>query len=243
MAKPTVRPQETEKLTISQLNKIGERLRKGRANDDDVRRLDLYISSFTPAFDHVFNDLTQSGLNPGGRPHKTTPSIVAKLNRERSRLSKIQDIAGCRIEVPNRVEQDRIAAQLQAKYSGAKLQDRREHPSHGYRAVHLIVAVSGRLVEIQIRTPLQHEWASVTEKLADLFDDITIKYGGGPDDIQQFLHDLSACIADVESFEAEYLSDPAKSTNQRMLERFEIHKARLRKLCERSIITFGARVK
>jgi ppGpp synthetase/RelA/SpoT-type nucleotidyltranferase len=34
--------------------------------------------------------------------------------------------------------------------------DRREKPSHGYRAVHVIVECGGRMVEIQVRTELQH---------------------------------------------------------------------------------------
>jgi len=135
--------------TISQLNKIGERLRKGRATDDYLRQLDVYVSSFAPAFDHVFDALTKAGLNPGGRSHKTTLSIVAKLNRERTRLSKMQDIAGCRVEVHNRIEQDDLTAKLVAEYPGAVLQDRRERPSHGYRAVHLIVQVLGHPIEFK----------------------------------------------------------------------------------------------
>jgi hypothetical protein len=187
-------------LTKSQLNRIGERLRKNTATEDDVRRLDEYRISFMPAFQKVYDELTAMGLRPGGRPQKTTPSIVAKLNREKTRLSTMQDIAGCRVEVPNRFEQDRIIIELAMRYPDAEVQDRRIRPSYGYRAVHVIVTVEAKPVEIQIRTALQHNWALVTEKLADVIDQ-QIKYGGGPADIQELLGQISQRIAILEQQE------------------------------------------
>lgn len=141
-------------LTKSQLNRIGERLRKNTATEDDVQRLDEYRISFMPAFQKVYDELTAMDLRPGGRPQKTTPSIVAKLNREKTRLSTMQDITGCRVEVPNRFEQDRTSIELALRYPGAETQDRRIKPSYGYRAVHVIVTVEAKPVEIQIRTEL-----------------------------------------------------------------------------------------
>jgi hypothetical protein len=67
-------------LSISQLNKLGERLRKKVASEEDLRSLNEFALSFQPAYDEVFATLSKWGLNPGGRPQKTTLSIVAKLN-------------------------------------------------------------------------------------------------------------------------------------------------------------------
>jgi putative GTP pyrophosphokinase len=187
-------------LTKSQLNRIGERLRKNTATEEDVRRLDEYRISFMPAFHKVYDELTAMGLRPGGRPQKTTPSIVAKLNREKTRLSTMQDIAGCRVEVPDRFEQDRVTIKLTMRYPDAETQDRRIKPSHGYRAVHVIVTVEGKPVEIQVRTELQHHWALVTEKLSDIIDR-RIKYGGGPADIQELLGEISQRVAILEQQE------------------------------------------
>jgi ppGpp synthetase/RelA/SpoT-type nucleotidyltranferase len=39
-------------------------------------------------------------------------SIVAKLERDKTRLSTMQDIAGCRIEVANIIEQDTVVKQI-----------------------------------------------------------------------------------------------------------------------------------
>jgi len=186
--------------TISQLNKIGERLRKNQGTEDDLRKLDEFRLSFEPAYQKVFQELTSMELNPGGRPQKTTQSIVAKLERERTRLSRMQDIAGCRVEVENLIEQDRVVDELKTKFPMTNVLDRRAKPSHGYRAVHVIVTIDRCPVEIQVRTSLQHSWASAAEKLSDVYHP-EIKYGGGPEDIQRILTQISDFVANIENQE------------------------------------------
>jgi putative GTP pyrophosphokinase len=187
-------------LTISQLNKIGERLRKNLATEDDLRLLDEFRLSFQVAYDEVFAELSQMGLNPGGRPQKTTLSIIAKLNRERTRLSRMQDIAGCRVVVDNMFDQDRVIDDLKARWPDALVYDRRIKPSHGYRAVHVVVTIKEHPVEIQVRTSLQHSWASATEKLSDVVHP-DVKYGGGPKLLQKELTIASQTCAKFEEVE------------------------------------------
>jgi len=195
-----------ETLTISQLNKLGERLRKDPNNKDDLRALDAFRSSFAAACEQVSDELSKLGLEPVSRPAKTTLSIIAKLNRERSRLSKMQDIAGCRVKVYSVEEQDRVVSDLLAIFPDAVMYDRRIRPSNGYRAVHVVVCVDGFFVEIQIRTLLQHEWASAMERLADDVG-LEIKYGGGPARMQQIAKALSNAIQKTENYEAEMMRD------------------------------------
>jgi (p)ppGpp synthase/HD superfamily hydrolase len=145
-----------DKRTASRLNKLGERLRKGQTDDNDIRALNDFRESFRPAFDNVVAALESLGLQVGGRSAKTTGSIVAKLAREKTRLSTMQDIAGCRVQVQNRIEQDSFVEQILKLFPGSKVDDRRVKPSHGYRAVHVIANVDGSPVEIQIRTVLQN---------------------------------------------------------------------------------------
>jgi hypothetical protein len=54
--------------------------------------------------------------------------------------------------------------------------DRRSKPSYGYRAVHVIPSITGKPVEIQLRTQLQHLWAELSETLAFRFY-VGLKYG------------------------------------------------------------------
>lgn len=89
----------------------------------------------------------------------------------------MQDIAGVRIVADmDRVEQDAMVDRIRVLFDGSKVIDRRLTPSHGYRAVHVIVSTGGHLVEIQVRTELQHLWAQAVERVADMFGR-GIRYG------------------------------------------------------------------
>jgi hypothetical protein len=117
---------------------------------------------------------------------KTTGTLVDKLRREpHLKLKTIRDVAGARIVIDGgRWEQDRVAERITEAFADCPkapdLIDRREKPSHGYRAVHVVVYEDGTPVEIQIRTELQDVWAQITEKLGDMWGR-GLRYGLGPD--------------------------------------------------------------
>jgi putative GTP pyrophosphokinase len=131
-------------LTTSQINALGERLRKAEPVAADLERLDSYRRSFDDAYRAVVRTLRDLALEPSGRI-KTTISIVEKLKRQSFRLSKLQDIAGCRIVVDDIREQDRIVGLICGAFTNAKAIDRRQKPSHSYRAVHIVVEVTWKV--------------------------------------------------------------------------------------------------
>ena len=186
-------------LTRSQINRLGERLRNGPPSFSDLELLDAFRLSFDEAQQTVMQALRRLGVEPSGRI-KTTISIVEKLKRESIRLSRLQDIAGCRIVVNRTSEQDRMAAMISDALPETTLIDRRQRHSHGYRAIHIVADIEERLVEIQIRTELQHLWAIWSETLAAAVEQ-SIKYGGGPKEIQQNLTSYSKVVASLESWE------------------------------------------
>lgn len=182
----------------TQIDRLGDRLREGSAGEADLRLLDDYRRSFGEAYEAVVRSIRERlQLEPTGRPAKSTSSIIEKLGRETIRLSQIQDIAGCRIVLANVTEQERVVASLRALFSEASIVDRRANPSHGYRAVHIIARISGKLIEIQVRSPLQHLWAELSEKFSDIIDP-SVKYGGGEEQIRQMLTELSGFVAEIE---------------------------------------------
>jgi putative GTP pyrophosphokinase len=190
-------------LSKSQIDRLGDRLRMGSPTEADLRVLDEYRRSFGDAAEHTIRTLRERlKLEPTGRPAKSTSSIIEKLQRESIRLCQMQDIAGCRVTVRDVVVQDQVSQALLGVFENCSIADRRRDPSHGYRAVHSIVQVGGMLVEIQIRTQIEHLWAELSEKLADLVDP-GIKYGGGPDDIRGRLAHLSKLVGDYEDIERE----------------------------------------
>ena len=125
-------------LSTTQLDKLGQRLKEdGPPSDDDLRMLDEYRRSFEDASATVNQVLrSEFDLQPTARPAKSTRTIVDKLRRQQTQLTRIQDIAGCRVIVRTLGEQKGLIAKLKAKFSKAKLFDRVESPSHGYRAQH-----------------------------------------------------------------------------------------------------------
>lgn len=193
-------------ISKSQIDHLGERLKKGKIEDADLRLLDQYRRSYAEAYDAVIEAVRSDlSLAPTGRPAKSTPSIVDKLRRESFRLTQIQDIAGCRIVVADIASQNEAVLSLKGLFDNVTIVDRREQPSHGYRAVHVIVCYCEKLIEIQVRTALQHLWAELSERLSDIFGS-GLKYGGGNEAIRDILVKESELIADAELLETE--SDP-----------------------------------
>lgn len=202
-------------LTRNQVDKLGGRLRRAVVpTGEDLRLLDLHERSFLPAADHV-NDiiLASTGLLPSARPLKTSRSIIAKLRRQPIGLSIMQDIAGSRIIAGELSEQDRLVSVLsQALPTVARIDDLREHPSWGYRAVHIVVEIQNRRLEIQVRTELQHLWAQISERLAQRFG-VDLKYGGGPTQPRQLLQELASLVRDVEVVHSRLpTGDPDRAT-------------------------------
>lgn len=160
--------------------------------------LDSFRRSFTSAYEGVVRAIRDElGLAPTGRPAKSTASIVEKLRRESLRLTQMQDVAGCRVVVADPAAQERVVDGLVQRFPRHSVIDRRSRPSHGYRAVHVVVNDEGKQVEIQVRTVLQHQWAELSEKWSDVRDP-SIKYGGGDREARSFLDWLATMVAAIE---------------------------------------------
>jgi putative GTP pyrophosphokinase len=210
-------------ITKSGVDRLGARLKGGEPSDEDLRALDAYRKSFEPSYESVVTAIRKDlKLEPTGRPAKSTTSVIDKLRRESIRLSQMQDIAGCRLIVQNVVEQDRIVRKLRRRFTNAMVTNRRTKPSHGYRAVHVIVMSLGKAIEIQVRTRLQHLWAEVSERLSDSVG-TALKYGGGPADVRSSMDVASESVTAFEKLERALIalrqaSDPRLSKLRNDLE-------------------------
>jgi ppGpp synthetase/RelA/SpoT-type nucleotidyltranferase len=176
-------------ISRSQLDKLGRRLARDEPiSDEDYRLLHLAASMYQAELDTVEERLRRLGFQATTRV-KTTGTLVDKLRRTNLSLASIQDFAGARIVIDGtRQEQDqavnRIMDAFQDSPKAAQRIDRRERPSYGYRAVHVIVYTESVPVEIQVRTKLQDAWAQISEKLGDTWGR-GLRYGLGPDQPDQ----------------------------------------------------------
>jgi hypothetical protein len=140
---------------------------------------------------------------------KRLPSIIAKLQRFHSmQLSTMQDLGGCRAVLRSVANVERLVKFYEdnptkaAQFVGKK--DYIQEPkADGYRSVHLIYqyqgisqngAFCGLKIEVQIRSRLQHAWATALETI-DTFTSQALKSGFGSDLWKRFFALTGTMIA------------------------------------------------
>lgn len=193
-------------LSNSQIDKIGGKLKANDIDVDCLTKLEAFRSLYVDSYRFVEGTLVDKmGCRITGRPSKSTVAIAEKLRRESIRLNQIQDIAGCRVLVPDLASQDSLVETMMVLFPEVEVDDKRLKPTNGYRAVHVIAWTNGRPVEIQVRTRLQHAWAEISEKVADQFGH-SIKYGHGDGGAIEFLQGLSVVTAKLDATRHRHLA-------------------------------------
>lgn len=136
---------------------------------------------------------------------KRTPSILAKLDRiSGMKLARMQDIGGIRTVAKNMKKVREIedaykkGTRVFSIVNGGK--DYINYPKKsGYRSVHMVFRCrNGFLVELQIRTEIQHAWATAVETMGT-FLDRSLKSNEGPDEWLRFFTLASSAFSILES--------------------------------------------
>lgn len=138
---------------------------------------------------------------------KSQPSIRLKLQRFSGRLSTMQDLAGIRVILPSMPE---VTSFTQSLLNSGTVHVLKKPPydyitkpkSDGYRSIHLVYGyhgakhpkLDGLLVEIQIRTRLQHAWATAVETLG-VIEHSAFKSGVGDESFKRFFKLSSALLS------------------------------------------------
>ena len=137
---------------------------------------------------------------------KTREAIVAKLARDRaSQLTTMQDIAGCRAVVADIGGAMAVIGALEDVsadvFEVVRSVDHLDAPKpSGYRAHHLILKERelGLLVEVQIRTELQHRWADLVEHVGDRSGQ-RLKHGEGSERLLELLRGIADAFAALDA--------------------------------------------
>lgn len=143
---------------------------------------------------------------------KRMPSIVSKLQRfDQMNLARMQDIGGLRAVVgtlnkARQLEESYITGG-RLKHKLVQLKDYIKFPkSSGYRSIHLVYKYKNPkadqyndlLVELQIRTKLQHAWATSVETMGTFLEH-SLKSSEGPEEWLQFFSLTGSAFALLES--------------------------------------------
>lgn len=127
---------------------------------------------------------------------KRVPTIIDKLYREpRMDLARMADIGGCRAVLNSIDEVKRVEKRLCKKRPPRIYHDYISEPKpSGYRGVHVISEYNGRLIEVQLRTRVMHEWAFMVERVTGQIG-TDVKSGKGPRVVQDWFQAVSEAMA------------------------------------------------
>ena len=174
----------------ARLDNLGKRLRDNHKLDhnpseEDLKQLDKFRETYNSIDKHVFSIINEAcksvnteDMTITKRKRKTQQSIIDKLCREETmKLSRMQDIVGCRIVLKGPIKRAQQVSQLLVqKFRDKELNVNSKTRDYlGYRAIHIIVKYDKKFYEIQIRTFAQDLWANLIEILSDKKYDL--KYG------------------------------------------------------------------
>lgn len=150
-------------------------------------------------------------VGPGGDAAgriKRMDSIRKKLRRSGIALDQMQDLAGVRAIVADMGEVRRIAAWYQDSarvHRIKRMDDYISSPKRGgYRSIHIITSYEGageawcgHKVEIQVRTRVQHVWATAVEAVGSMRGE-DLKAGEGSAQWLRLLELMAAYLARIE---------------------------------------------
>lgn len=186
----------------NQVNKAGQTLCTANPSSDEYKQaMDILnnwrsshaypINTFQATLRQKVKRIDQNALV--AQRLKRTPSIISKLKRfDGMKLARMQDIGGLRAVVATRDEVYRLEKSYRQSHFKHILVDEYDYIQHpkssGYRSIHLIYkyqnpavpVYNDLLLELQIRTKIQHAWATAVETMG-IFLDYALKSSEGPE--------------------------------------------------------------
>jgi ppGpp synthetase/RelA/SpoT-type nucleotidyltranferase len=202
-------PPVKKTVTNSQVNKAGKVLRKWQRGElEDPLAYEKALQTLlafravhryplTKATMGLRSAVATEGCNVEvSQRLKRVPTILDKLQREPTmQLANMQDVGGCRAVLQDLDEVQRVRRRVTKNRSPRRVSDYIKEPrSSGYRGVHLVVEYDGRSIEIQLRTPVMHEWAITMERLSGRLRE-DLKSGRGPEPLLELMGIISQAMA------------------------------------------------
>lgn len=189
-------------ISKRKIDQIGEILKiDGELSKKEQSDLREWRNSFSSTLDYYHLKLKtiarRDEMLTLARRLKRIESIQIKLKRFKTmRLSTLQDIAGVRLVLRDEkalIETFTQLRGLSTRHKLKRLDDYHNNPKKdGYRGIHLVYQKEELgMVEIQLRTELEHIWATAVETYGEL-QNTSFKTGSGQQEWKEFFTLLSA---------------------------------------------------
>ena len=205
----------------TEIDRAGETLRSDVSENDVFKYFDAYDVMNTWRASHSF-PLNTLQMTLRYRAHlvdpdpyvvqrlKRAPSVISKLQRyDGMLLSRMQDLGGCRSilsSIKSVYELRSLYTRSRDRHELATEKDYISNPqASGYRGIHLIYRYrsdraedyNGHRIEVQIRTRIQHAWATAVE-IAGVYVRTPLKSSIGPSDWLDFFRFASSAFSILE---------------------------------------------
>lgn len=206
---------KSSQYSRSQINKAGKVIinseEENMSLDEALMVIDNWRASHAYPLHVFYTYFRRNYINSGyivAERLKRLTSIIEKLKREpHMQLWKMHDLGGCRVITP-KIED---VYDVKQKYKASSVRhilkreyDYIEYPKEsGYRGIHLVYEYKSdkketynrnMLVEVQIRSYLQHLWATAVETMG-LFTKQALKAGKGEEETLYFFKLISSVFA------------------------------------------------
>lgn len=239
---------KTLSYSKNSIKKAGRAIRKGEHTEKDIAVVQDFRAAHAYPLHIVANFVSKQAVKvyPNAsiaRRLKRLPTITDKLSRSTLDgktenaldLLRMGDIGGCRVivDTPEQVQavRDNIITALQgrAKHTLVREKNYINTPrDSGYRGIHLVVkalgkqkdhAHSGYQIEIQIRTMIQHGWATSVE-IIDLLVGTALKtdyYNSKHQQWKRLFYQLSVFLSWFDSEQTDYKPQGVKNLTDEIL--------------------------
>lgn len=206
----------------SAVRRASKTIGRGTGSPEELRAAREVLSNYRLSHAFPLNAVTMTvrtrALEVNGRAvvaqrRKRLPTILDKLKRHPTMsVTTMQDLGGCRVVMETVDEVEKVVEILRnlprsrnrVKRVFDYLHDDPGPRASGYRGIHLIYEYGaskeeyhGLQVELQVRTLLQHAWATAVETM-DLFSGSQLKYGKGDPRVLRYFVLVSSLMAHEE---------------------------------------------
>lgn len=188
--------------TKGDINRLGEKIRVEFPDikNETKEQIQEHRISFKEITNTIFNELSSLSRRVNKNSIityriKRIETIIGKLQRldKKQKFARMWDISGCRCILDNDREVYKLEKLIAKKFIIRKKNDYIKYPKeNGYKSLHLYLQKeeNGKIVELQIRNRIDHNWATLVE-ITDLIFDSDLKEKGRDKKLEKFLFLLS----------------------------------------------------